>query len=311
MPDDILDNDDLSTTQEYVIAGIVILLFGLLCLFLNNTQTPAVDTANSVDIPLIPPSTAKPIATTPSIPSGATTKKQTTIADSTSTSTKATDNNKADTPPVKSSPIQAKPNATTTEERHLPKSAESVEQDKLTAPSEQSASEAESNPVPSENIVKKEANDTPQQSSYQLPDGSKVEIANGGFETALRQAIQDNQLNQAITFDNIYFHTGSARIRGDSEHQVKVTAALLHKYQNIKILLRGHTDNTGTHEQNALLSLDRANAMGVALVSLGIDKKRIQIQGKGDSAPIASNDTEEGRKQNRRLELLITQGTSD
>jgi OOP family OmpA-OmpF porin len=71
--------------------------------------------------------------------------------------------------------------------------------------------------------------------------------------------------------------------------------------------LTGHTDNTGTPEANQKLSLDRADAVSQMLVTGGVAADRITTAGYGQDRPIASNDTEEGRAKNRRLELTVTQ----
>lgn len=302
MSDKVVDNDDLSPTQEYAIAGIVILLFGFLYWFLNNNpdsqviivdkqaltqQTPSTHYAaieKPTPPPITPKASSKPV----------TQNRQAAIEGSAEATPRIIDRTTIQTLP------KTEPEVPTAEEKQSLEPT-ATQQESLKTRVEEDVT----------NVEDKQTTDNSQQPAHLLPNGNEVEIAKDGFTATLKQAIQMNQLNQAITFDNVYFHTGSARIRGNSEQQIKVTAALLHKHQNIKILLRGHTDNTGTYKQNALLSLDRANAMGVALVSLGISKKRIQIQGKGDTDPIASNESEEGRKQNRRLELLITQGTSE
>jgi len=72
---------------------------------------------------------------------------------------------------------------------------------------------------------------------------------------------------------------------------------------NLQVLIEGHTDSMGSDEYNAKLSGQRAGAVWKYLVSKGIDATRLQAKGLGETQPIASNDTEEGRAKNRRVEL--------
>ena len=72
-----------------------------------------------------------------------------------------------------------------------------------------------------------------------------------------------------------------------------------------KVYLTGHTDNKGNSEYNHELGLNRANAIKETLTVYGVDPARIIVDSKGETEPIASNDTEEGKQQNRRVELII------
>ncbi|PID49782.1 MAG: hypothetical protein CR991_04800 [Proteobacteria bacterium] len=139
-----------------------------------------------------------------------------------------------------------------------------------------------------------------------LPNGELVNIDNTDFERQVHNYLATKQFDKSAIFDKLYFESGSDQLNAASQEQVKVIAALLHHYTDKHILLQGHTDNTGNLEENTLLSLRRSNTVKKALTQLGIDPKRIQIEGMGSLKPIASNDTKEGREQNRRLELMIT-----
>ena len=79
----------------------------------------------------------------------------------------------------------------------------------------------------------------------------------------------------------------------------------MNTYPKTNVVLRGHTDNKGATKKNIELSLMRANSMGLALGALGIDTERVRILGMGDAFPINSNETEKGRKNNRRIEILL------
>jgi len=82
-------------------------------------------------------------------------------------------------------------------------------------------------------------------------------------------------------------------------------AAVLKAYPNARVELAGHTDNTGNPQANQTLSLDRANAVKSMLVNQGVNADQISTNGYGDSRPVSSNDTPEGRERNRRLELIV------
>ncbi|HQB22047.1 MAG TPA: OmpA family protein, partial [Bacteroidales bacterium] len=73
------------------------------------------------------------------------------------------------------------------------------------------------------------------------------------------------------------------------------------------IEVRGHTDNVGTESYNRTLSMKRAQAVYDYLISSGIDKKRMKYRGFGTKVPVASNETEEGRSLNRRVEIMIVE----
>jgi outer membrane protein OmpA-like peptidoglycan-associated protein len=79
----------------------------------------------------------------------------------------------------------------------------------------------------------------------------------------------------------------------------------LKQNKNIKIKIVGHTDNQGSHAYNIDLSRRRAEALMNALIRKGIAVDRLTAEGKGSTQPITTNDTEEGRAKNRRVEILI------
>jgi len=109
-----------------------------------------------------------------------------------------------------------------------------------------------------------------------------------------------------ITFDSgILFDVNKATLRPASEEQLTKLAAILNKYPDTNILLEGHTDATGTDEYNLNLSRLRAQSVEAFLASQAVPGNRFTIMGYGETQPIASNDTEEGRQLNRRVEVAI------
>ncbi len=140
---------------------------------------------------------------------------------------------------------------------------------------------------------------------YKLPDGTDVKISPNTFAYKFKQAIENKTAGKPIIFDRVYFASGSEKLSKRSDVQISETAALLNTYKGINILIRGHSDNKGSSKNNSLLSLLRGGSMKKALIKLGIDRRRIQIEGVGDQEPIASNKTKRGRRKNRRIDLII------
>jgi outer membrane protein OmpA-like peptidoglycan-associated protein len=102
----------------------------------------------------------------------------------------------------------------------------------------------------------------------------------------------------------IYFDTGSAVIKPESEPAMAEMLKLLKTNPNLKAFVVGHTDNVGTLEINLKLSADRADALVKALVGRGTEAARLKAAGAGPYSPVASNKDEPGRAQNRRVELV-------
>jgi outer membrane protein OmpA-like peptidoglycan-associated protein len=109
-----------------------------------------------------------------------------------------------------------------------------------------------------------------------------------------------------ITFDSgILYDVNKATLRSEAKTNLDKMAVILNKYPDTNILIEGHTDATGTDEHNLELSRNRASSVSNYLAGLGVDPARFTAMGYGESQPIATNDTDEGRQQNRRVELAI------
>lgn len=104
---------------------------------------------------------------------------------------------------------------------------------------------------------------------------------------------------------NINFNSGSDSLEAESQVELDKVYRFLEKNPNIKIELQGHTDNQGGYQFNLDLSQDRADAVRNHLIHLGIPEERIKAVGYAYLKPIASNETSEGRRQNRRTEFVI------
>ncbi len=104
-----------------------------------------------------------------------------------------------------------------------------------------------------------------------------------------------------------HFASGSAQLTFDGKDALnRLAQELRNKNMSIKsIQITGHTDSVGSEQANQILSYNRANAVAAYLASRGINSDLIQTQGKGESQPIASNKSQHGRAQNRRVEIAI------
>jgi outer membrane protein OmpA-like peptidoglycan-associated protein len=109
-----------------------------------------------------------------------------------------------------------------------------------------------------------------------------------------------------ITFrDGIQFAVNSSQLTDASRTNLNDLAETLQKYKDTNILIEGHTDITGTREHNKKLSEDRAESVADYLESLGVATKRITEEGYGPDQPVADNNSDYGRQQNRRVEVAI------
>lgn len=104
---------------------------------------------------------------------------------------------------------------------------------------------------------------------------------------------------------DILFATDSANLRPDLQRDIQAVSQNLIQYPNSVIQIVGHTDNTGSAAYNQDLSERRARAVASTLISNGVPSNRVSSYGVGLSQPIASNNTAEGRAQNRRVDIVI------
>ncbi|MBM78356.1 MAG: hypothetical protein CL846_07725 [Crocinitomicaceae bacterium] len=104
---------------------------------------------------------------------------------------------------------------------------------------------------------------------------------------------------------DISFKTNSYELEPSSYPYIDLLLNWLNERKQLSVEIRGHTDNVGSASSNLILSKNRAESVRKYLIEKGIDPKRITSKGFGETKPIESNDTEEGRQKNRRTELII------
>ena len=105
---------------------------------------------------------------------------------------------------------------------------------------------------------------------------------------------------------NITFATDQATVQPGFNETLVSVGLVLKKFNKTVVDVTGHTDNTGSNAHNQDLSQKRAVSVATILANQGVDQRRFYIEGKGEDDPIASNATEAGRSQNRRVEIQIS-----
>jgi OOP family OmpA-OmpF porin len=144
-----------------------------------------------------------------------------------------------------------------------------------------------------------------------LPGNVTLNIPQNGVEARLLAFIQDPSkgVEPAVwfDFDRLLFNTDSATLQPESEEQLRNIATILKAYPNVHIHIGGYTDNSGDAQHNLTLSQDRADGVMARLVGLGISPDRLEATGYGEQFPVADNSTEEGRAENRRVSMRVTQ----
>ena len=113
------------------------------------------------------------------------------------------------------------------------------------------------------------------------------------------------EVEAVIELDGVYFDFDEATLKPEGMAVLNGAAALLQKHERVVVEVAGHTDSKGSDEYNQGLSERRANSVKDYLVRKGVKASRLSARGYGESRPVASNDTEEGRAENRRVELVV------
>lgn len=127
---------------------------------------------------------------------------------------------------------------------------------------------------------------------------------------ALRRQLAELNAKQTdrglvITLGDVLFETGKADLRGAATANLNKLSTVLSQQPNSSLVIEGHTDSVGSDSFNQVLSQNRADSVKAFLLNQGIASNRITAVGKGESTPVASNDSSSGRQLNRRVEIII------
>ena len=127
---------------------------------------------------------------------------------------------------------------------------------------------------------------------------------------SLRRQLENLQLRQTesgvvVTLGDVLFESGQTNLREEAQSSLVEVVDLLQSEPDKKIRIEGHTDSTGDEKTNLEISERRANKVLDALVALGVDPARVTTAGMGENFPIASNESEEGRNRNRRVDVIL------
>lgn len=136
-------------------------------------------------------------------------------------------------------------------------------------------------------------------------------------QLATLQAEQTKR-GMVMTLSDVLFDTGAATLKPGADLALNRLADFMRQNPDIRIMIEGHTDSRGAAEYNQELSMRRARSVADALAGRGVTGERVEAIGRGEDYPVASNDTNAGRQQNRRVEVIFSdakgqfaQGASD
>lgn len=127
-----------------------------------------------------------------------------------------------------------------------------------------------------------------------------IELSKGLTTSGMNLAV-----GNVIRLDNLIFQVGKSKISEESYNELNVLTGILKQNPGMVIQLEGHTDNVGDAKENMRLSQARVDAVRDHLVSSGIQKNRIKTKAFGGTQPLSRDDTPEGHRKNRRVELRI------
>ncbi len=133
------------------------------------------------------------------------------------------------------------------------------------------------------------------------PPTQSAPMAKQGEETVF----ENLKVGEAVRLDNVYFDQSSYILRTESYPQLDKLVKTLQVNSKLKVEIAGHTDNIGDARLNQYLSENRARVISSYLVNKGIAKERLVPKGYGQTKPVALNDTEENKAQNRRVEFVV------
>ncbi len=139
---------------------------------------------------------------------------------------------------------------------------------------------------------------------------AQAESAAARAQAQLRQSqeLRDERGQLIISLSGVFFETGKAELSPAARSRLDTVATALSAYPDREIMIQGFTDAKGDEEKNRMLSQMRAEAVRQYLGERGVPQDRLRAVGRGESDPIASNDTPSGRASNRRVEIVLDSG---
>lgn len=134
---------------------------------------------------------------------------------------------------------------------------------------------------------------------------ARAEAENAQRELAEMQAKKTDR-GMVVTLSDVLFDTGAATLKPGADLALGRVSDFMKQNPDTKLIVEGHTDSVGSEVSNETLSQRRADAVKAALMSRGVQGDRIETIGRGEGFPVASNDTQAGRQQNRRVEIIFS-----
>jgi outer membrane protein OmpA-like peptidoglycan-associated protein len=181
---------------------------------------------------------------------------------------------------------------------------------------QQAAAAAAQQQLQQEQAARQQAEQQAQASQQQLQQTQQQLSQAQTDKEQMRQRLLD-QLNQVlqtkdsargliVNMPDVLFNLNSASLKTDARERLAKVAGILIAYPDIHVEVDGYTDNTGTLDYNQQLSQQRADTVRSYLVQQGVPSSSIESKGFGPNDPVASNDTPQGRQQNRRVDLIVS-----
>lgn len=143
-----------------------------------------------------------------------------------------------------------------------------------------------------------------QQQKQQLEE-ARIAAEQAKAELQKSEAVKEEQGRMVISLSGVLFLSGGAQLSEPAQRRLETVVQALRAYPDRAITVEGYTDAQGSDDTNKQLSLRRADAVREYLQQRGIEPERLRAVGKGEENPVASNDTAEGRANNRRVEIIV------
>lgn len=149
-----------------------------------------------------------------------------------------------------------------------------------------------------------EARERDAQNAKDQAAAAQSELASARQELA--DLAKQTDRGMVVTLSDVLFDTGRTTLKPGADRDLDRLATALKHNPNMRVMIEGHTDSVGGDDYNQALSERRAEAVADALRMRGVPENRYEVRGLGKAYPVASNDTQAGRQQNRRVEIVFS-----